>query len=183
MNTIHFTCGAADPLESSGAEGAHFCPWPTAKATHKRQSNNAGLTESFYYDNLYRLDHSMLGSNVNLQMGYDAMGDITSRSNVAGGATWTYDPVRKHAVTQAGSSSFRYAYDANGNVASRNGSIFGWTSYNYPDGVTTATESPGRRFATSSPAMTHSSIGGASVLSLSVWPVCSVGMPVNRRQR
>ena len=35
----------------------------------------------------------------------------------------------------------KYAYDANGNVTSRNGSIVGWTSYNYPDGVTTATES------------------------------------------
>ena len=35
----------------------------------------------------------------------------------------------------------KYAYDANGNVTSRNGSIIGWTSYNYPDGVTTSTES------------------------------------------
>lgn len=76
-----------------------------------------------------------------MQMGYDAMGDITSRSDVAGGAAWTYDPVRKHAVTQAGSSSYTYAYDANGNVTSRNGSIVGWTSYNYPGGVSTATES------------------------------------------
>jgi RHS repeat-associated protein len=73
-------------------------------------------------------------------MGYDAMGDITSQSDVAGGATWTYDPVRKHAVTQAGSSSFTYAYDANGNATSRNGSTITWTSYNYPSGVTTATE-------------------------------------------
>jgi len=83
----------------------------------------------------------MLGSSVNLQMGYDAMGDITSRSDVAGGATWTYDPVRKHAVTQAGSSAFTYAYDANGNVKSRNGSFIGWTSYNYPNNVSAATES------------------------------------------
>ena len=107
----------------------------------QRQNNNLGLTENFYYDNLYRLDHSMLGSSVNLQMGYDAMGDITSRSDVAGGATWTYDPVRKHAVTQAGSSAFTYAYDANGNVKSRNGSFIGWTSYNYPNNVSAATES------------------------------------------
>jgi RHS repeat-associated protein len=107
----------------------------------QRQNNNLGLTENFYYDNLYRLDHSTLGGNTNLQMAYDAMGDITSRSDVAAGATWTYDPARKHAVTQAGSSAFTNAYDANGNVTSRNGSIIGWTSYNYPDGVTTATES------------------------------------------
>ena len=107
----------------------------------QRQNNNLGLTENFYYDNLYRLDHSTLGGLTNLQMAYDAMGDITSRSDVAAGAAWTYDPVRKHGVTQAGSSSYTYAYDANGNVTSRNGSIVGWTSYNYPAGVTTATES------------------------------------------
>jgi RHS repeat-associated protein len=107
----------------------------------QRQNNNLGLTENFYYDNLNRLDHSMLGGGVNLQMAYDAMGDITSRSDVAGGAAWTYDPVRKHAVTQAGSSAFTYAYDANGNVKSRNGRFIGWTSYNYPNNVSTATES------------------------------------------
>jgi RHS repeat-associated protein len=107
----------------------------------QRQNNNLGLTENFYYDNLYRLDHSILGAATNLQMAYDAMGDITSRSDVAGATTWTYDPVRKHAVTQAGSSAFTYAYDANGNVTSRNGSIIGSTSYNYTAGVTTATES------------------------------------------
>jgi RHS repeat-associated protein len=107
----------------------------------QRQNNNLGLTENFYYDNLYRLDHSTLGGSTNLQMGYDAMGDITSRSDVAGGATWTYDPVRKHAVTQAGSSAYTYAYDANGNVNSRNGSAISWTSYNYPSGVGTSTES------------------------------------------
>jgi RHS repeat-associated protein len=35
----------------------------------------------------------------------------------------------------------KYAYDANGNVKSRSGSIIGWTSYNYPAGVGTSTES------------------------------------------
>ena len=118
----------------------------------QRQNNNAGLTENFYYDNLYRLDHSVLGTTTNLQMCYDntggsctanvaGMGNITSRSDIAGGAAWTYDPVRKHAVTQAGSSSFTYSYDGNGNVSARNGSTIGWTSYNYPSSVATSTES------------------------------------------
>jgi RHS repeat-associated protein len=34
----------------------------------------------------------------------------------------------------------KYTYDANGNAITRNGTIIGWTSYNYPDGVGTATE-------------------------------------------
>jgi RHS repeat-associated protein len=107
----------------------------------QRQNNNVGLTEGFFYDNVYRLDHSMLGATKNLQMGYDAMGNITSRSDIAGGATWTYDSTRKHQVTQAGSSSFTYTYDANGNAKTRNGTTLIWTTYNYPSYVATATES------------------------------------------
>jgi RHS repeat-associated protein len=98
----------------------------------QRQDNNHGLTENFYYDNLYRLDHSALGGVTNLAMGYDAMGNITSRSDVAGGATWTYDPAKKHAVTQAGSSAFTYSYDSNGNAVTRNGFGLTWSKYNYP---------------------------------------------------
>ncbi len=107
----------------------------------QRQDNNAGLTENIYYDNLYRLDHSVLGSTTNLQMGYDAMGNITSRSDIAGGAAWTYDPTHKHRVTQAGSTSFTYTYDANGNALTRNGTLLGSTSYNYPSYLASSTES------------------------------------------
>jgi RHS repeat-associated protein len=118
----------------------------------QRQNNNAGLTENFYYDNLYRLDHSTLGASTNLQMCYDntggacaanlaGMGNISSRSDIASGAAWTYDPVRKHAVTQAGDASHTYSYDANGNANARNGTTIGWTSFNYPNSVATSTES------------------------------------------
>ena len=60
------------------------------------------------------------------------MGNIASRSDIAGGAAWTYDPVKKHAVTQAGSSSYTYTYDNNGNAITRNGDAITWTSFNYP---------------------------------------------------
>lgn len=98
----------------------------------QRQNNNLGLTENFYYDNLYRLDYSALNGGTNLDMAYDAMGNITSRSDIAGGATWTYHATKRHAVTQAGSSSYTYSYDANGNAQTRNGHSISWTSYNYP---------------------------------------------------
>lgn len=74
-------------------------------------------------------------------MGYDATGNITSRGDVAGGATWTYDPNRKHAVIEAGSPSFVYTYDANGNMTSRNGYSITWTSYNQPSLINGAGES------------------------------------------
>lgn len=98
----------------------------------QRQNNNLGLTENFYYDHLYRLDYSTLNSVTNLDMNYDAMGNITSRSDIAGGATWTYHATKRHAVTQAGSASYTYSYDANGNAQTRNGHTITWTSYNYP---------------------------------------------------
>jgi YD repeat-containing protein len=98
----------------------------------QRQDNNLGLTENIYYDNDYRFSYSKLNSTQNLSVTYDAMGNITSRSDVAGGATWTYDPVHKHEVTQAGSSAYQYAYDANGNAITRQGSSINWSSYNYP---------------------------------------------------
>ena len=101
----------------------------------QRQDDNRFLTENFYYDNLYRLDHSTLGGATNLQMTYDVTGNITSRSDIAGGATWTYDPNRKHAVLQAGSASNTYTYDANGNAITRNGYSIGWSSYNYPTSI------------------------------------------------
>jgi RHS repeat-associated protein len=99
----------------------------------QRQNNNVGLTENFYYDNLYRLDYSTLGAVTNLDLSYDATGNITSRTDVAGGASWTYHPTKKHAVTQAGSPAYSYTYDANGNATGRHGYTVSWTSYNHPN--------------------------------------------------
>ena len=112
----------------------------------QRQDSNLGLTENFYYDTMNRLSHSTLNGTTNLSLTYDTMGmgNIASRSDVAGGAAWTYDPTHKHQVTQAGSSAYPYAYDANGNVTSRNGSLITWTSYNYPDGINSAYFAQGR---------------------------------------
>lgn len=98
----------------------------------QRQNNNLGLTENFYYDNLYRLDYSQLNGATNLDVSYDALGNITARSDVAGGAAWTYDSVHKHQMRQAGSPSLTYTYDANGNAVARNGLAITWNKYNFP---------------------------------------------------
>jgi RHS repeat-associated protein len=110
----------------------------------QRQNNSPpGLTENFFYDVDYRLDHSTLNNAINLQMHYDAtgMGNIASRSDLGGGAAWIYDPVRKHAVTQAGSTSNTYTYDNNGNAITRNGNAITWSSYNYPTAINATGES------------------------------------------
>lgn len=111
----------------------------------QRQNNTPQglLTENFYYDNVYRLDHSTLqsssGTANNLQMAYDAMGNITSRSDV-GSYDYTtpqsgcayYANSQRHAVRKAGSVS--YCYDANGNMIGVNGNTnaISWFSFNQP---------------------------------------------------
>ncbi len=101
----------------------------------QRQNNTLGLTESACYDNVYRLDHTtatgVCTGATSLQMAYDAMGNIASRSDVNAGATWTYDAVHKHQVKTAGAGN-SYSYDLNGNMTTRNGNAISWTSYNYP---------------------------------------------------
>ncbi|EQD46660.1 Rhs family protein, partial [mine drainage metagenome] len=106
----------------------------------ERQDNDLGMTENFYYDGDNRLSYSTLNGNRNLTVTYNAMGDITSRSDVLGGGRWTYDPNRKHEVTQISSAAtppvtWTYAYDANGNMTSGPGRTITWTSYNYPSEI------------------------------------------------
>jgi len=113
----------------------------------QRQNNNAGLTENFWYDSDYRLEHSTLNGTLNLQMHYDGSGNITARSDLANGTTWTYDPVHKHGVTQAGAGGYTYTYDANGNVTARNGLGINWTSYNHPSLINTSGSGESVQFA------------------------------------
>ena len=106
----------------------------------QRQDNNAGLTEGFFYDNVNRLNHSTLGAATNLQMQYDVLGNILSKTSVTNPSenvgTYTYSATRKHAMTVAGSNAYTYDFSAgnvgNGNVITRNGFGISWTSYNYP---------------------------------------------------
>lgn len=64
----------------------------------------------------------MTGPRSTLTMTYDAIGNLTSRSDVG---SYTC-----HAVIAAGANS--YAYDANGNMVTRNGAPIGWRSDNLP---------------------------------------------------
>jgi len=104
--------------------------WDKVGNLNERKDAGLVLTEDFLYDNLNRMYQSTLNSTtVNLSVGYDALGNITSKSDI-GTATWTYDVNHKHAVATAGSHS--YTYDANGNMKTRDGSSLTWASYNLP---------------------------------------------------
>ncbi|MEJ0086685.1 MAG: SpvB/TcaC N-terminal domain-containing protein [Pseudomonadota bacterium] len=100
----------------------------------KYSSSLVTLSENFHYDALQRLTSSDLGGVGNLTTTYDDIGNVTSRSDIANGATWEYaDPAHKHAVTKAGTNT--YSYDANGNAVTRSGKTISWTSYNYPTAI------------------------------------------------
>ena len=101
----------------------------------QRQDVNQSLTEVFYPDPLNRLDHSTLKGVTNLSMGYDAAGDITSKTSATNPneniGSYAYgNASHPHAVTAAGSNT--YTWDANGNAQTKNGLTFTWASYNLP---------------------------------------------------
>ena len=103
--------------------------WDKVGNLTQRQDQRQGLTESFQYDDLHRLKLSTGPDPISVT--YDLMGNIQTKTGIAG--TYTYHATKKHAVAVAGSSTF--AYDANGNVSSRNGSPITWYSYNLPNTI------------------------------------------------
>lgn len=100
----------------------------------QRQNYRLGLTEDFHHDGLDRLEAAEVdsgsGGSSTTALEYGLNGNISSRSDVGSGSLWTYHTAKPHAVTLAGPNT--YAYDANGNVVSRNGYEIKWTSDNLP---------------------------------------------------
>jgi RHS repeat-associated protein len=93
----------------------------------RKDINQSSLTEDFFYDNLYRLDYSNRNGVENLNLAYDALGNITSKSDVG---SYTYHAAKKHQVIST-SNGWSFSYDNNGNMISGRGATLTWTSYNY----------------------------------------------------
>ena len=92
----------------------------------------AGLCESFTHDALNRLTQVRLNGGVTMDLQYNAAGDITSKTGIG---TYTYDSVRKHAVTSTG-NGWSFAYDTGGNVVLGHGQTVTYTSYEKPSSIT-----------------------------------------------
>ena len=101
--------------------------WDKAGNLLQRQDLRQALVEAFHYDDLDRMDSSTLNGTQNLSLTYDAIGNITYKSDVG---SYSYHPTKVHAVTSAGSNNF--TYNLNGNAVTRNGVSVLWTSYNLP---------------------------------------------------
>lgn len=98
--------------------------------TQRRDVNQSNLTETFFYDNLHRLDYSQRNGSTHQDLAYDLLGNITSKMDVG---SYAYHATKKHQVVSTGSpTSWSFGYDANGNMTSGRGASIAWTSYNYP---------------------------------------------------
>jgi hypothetical protein len=101
-----------------------------------RQDLKQGLTETFVYDALNRLDYSQRNGVTNLDVTLDAIGNITWKSDVG---SYSYHATKRRAVVSAGSHS--YGYDANGNMTTRDGSTIAYATYNLPTSITAGANS------------------------------------------
>jgi RHS repeat-associated protein len=111
------------------------------------------LCETFVYDGFDRLDTSQRNGVTNLDLAYDAIGNVTSKTSATETAehigTYNYTTAQagcsyyshsqRHAVRKAGSTV--YCYDANGNLTSRGGESISWYSYNLPHVINGAGQS------------------------------------------
>jgi RHS repeat-associated protein len=139
--TIDLVTGLASKVESgigsaTNLQNEAYLYDKVGNVTQRQKYNLAGgnLSETFHYDALNRLEDAIVTAPTtsSVTVNYDELGNITSRTDVANGATWTYHEVKKHAVIRAGSDDLTYTYDANGNAITRNGYAIDWTTYNYP---------------------------------------------------
>jgi RHS repeat-associated protein len=107
--------------------------WNAIGSLTERKDNQQLRTENFNYDNLHRLT-STTGADP-MTIAYDAMGNITSKTGIG---TYTYHATKKHQATATSGGTVpaqSYAYDANGNMNSRNSSTITWYSYDLPNTI------------------------------------------------
>jgi RHS repeat-associated protein len=104
--------------------------WDAAGNLARRTERNSGVEETFSYDAVNRLDHVQRGGVMALDLAYDAVGNLTYKSDVG---QYSYDTTRGNALVSAGSNS--YSYDANGAVANASGTRIVWQSFDLPSRI------------------------------------------------
>jgi RHS repeat-associated protein len=110
-----------------------------------RADSAESFTENFCYDGLNRLQYYAFGSSCTSSgsktVGYDALGNITSKSNVGTYSYPTPGTAQPHAVssitgTVNGVVNPTYTYDANGNMTAGAGRTASYTAFNMASLIT-----------------------------------------------
>jgi RHS repeat-associated protein len=118
--------------------------WDAQGNLLRRSDNLQSVTEAFTYDANYRLSTVTRNGTQTLTMGYNDIGNVTSKSDGAGAYVYSgaqagctyYGHSQPHAVRKVGTNV--YCYDANGNMVSRSGSSVTWSTFNYPTTINQA---------------------------------------------
>ncbi|SMX53979.1 RHS repeat-associated core domain-containing protein [Candidatus Brevifilum fermentans] len=88
--------------------------------------------QTFTYDSMNRLTSARINASTQTYAYSPSTGNLSYKSDVG---AYTYSPAHPHAVTQAGANT--YAYDQNGNMASRTVAGVAWTyTYNVENQLT-----------------------------------------------
>lgn len=114
----------------SGVQNLSYA-WDGVGNLTQRQDLNQSVSETFFYDNLYRLDYSQRNGSTNLDLSFDVLGNITSRTGVG---TYTYHASKKHQLLST-SNGWSFTHDANGNQTAGRGQTITPTSYNLPSTI------------------------------------------------
>jgi|GEM_PF-1884966 len=104
------------------------------------QRINNTLVEDFIYDNLLRVKSSvtkgLASGSRNINYDYDALGNITSKSDVSdiNGYHYAENGAGVHAVSRVvkGTTTTNYGYDVKGNMISRGNNTIDYTVFNKP---------------------------------------------------
>ena len=106
--------------------------WDKVGNLRQRQDVGQGLSEEFSYDEQNRLVSTRRNGTLTLALSYDAGGRIQSKSDVG---TYAYDSAHPGAVSavSGGPAGRRsYSYNANGNMAARDGKTITWHPFQLP---------------------------------------------------
>jgi RHS repeat-associated protein len=103
-------------------------------------SGATAMSETFFYDELDRLKSSQVSGLDLKSFGYDALGNITSKTNVGGYAYSCPSGAHAHLVckitgTVAGLTDPGFSYDANGNTFNGLNRQYAWSAANLPVSV------------------------------------------------
>lgn len=124
------------PASSASAVQNYAYQWDRVGNLLSRQDlgTSPQLQEQFAYDGLDRLTQATLNGTPTLTMSYSQDGSILAKSDV-GNYRYSSSDQHPHAVMSiygGPRGNLSFAYDANGNMTSRNGAAITWTSFNLP---------------------------------------------------